>query len=71
MFGTGNATITFYVTPQPCPRCSHPDAIVMKRSKLLKLLEDTRRLTHPDVCASERATEITALINSCIDELRT
>jgi hypothetical protein len=67
-FGSGG--IVFQFEPRPCPRCSQPGAVVMKGPEVAKLLEDVRKLVHPDVCSSPRATAVTARLNAILDELR-
>jgi hypothetical protein len=60
---------TTSVQPQ-CQRCSHPDAAVVSRANLVALLEEARKLTHPDVCTAEAATAVTARINATLDTLK-
>ena len=65
----GTTNVQFYATTAICQRCGHPDTVVMKRAALRSLLEDARKLTHPDINGSAQANRVTALINAALSEL--
>jgi hypothetical protein len=65
-----NATFYFTGMQVQCQRCSHPDAAVVSRTNLVALLEEARKLTHPDVCTAEAANAVTARINATLDSLK-
>jgi hypothetical protein len=67
-WGTGN-TLHIVQTVARCSRCDHPDAAVLQARSVIELLKDARKLTHPDVCDKAKASEVTAQLNACIDEI--
>jgi hypothetical protein len=68
--GFGNSIFFNMGQLAPCPVCTAPENIVMQVAKLIDLLEDARKITHPDVCDNEKATDVTARINAFITEVR-
>ena len=72
-FGTGTATGTTFqlqMVPAVCQVCSDPANVSMKRAVLVDILEEVRKITHPDVCSHKKANEVTAKVNACLTEIR-
>lgn len=60
----------YHMSVPRCATCTDARLALVNRERLVKLLEEARKLTHPDICSNPKATHVTAEINSCLDAIR-